>query len=211
MNKFLFLSYFLDESTPIYGGTKNSFIIKTTKQIRNGDNSNNMYFSFPNHIGTHIDFPFHFNIEGKTCSDYPASFWYFSKIGFLSCKIEEIENEAINLSKDIEILIIKTGFGNKRGTDEYWEKQPVIPGNLAYFLKNNFSKIRVIGFDLISLTSKLNREEGKKAHLDFLIYNDILVLEDMKLDELIETPSNIVIAPLQVNNADGTPCNVFAW
>ena len=211
MNKIIFLSYFLDENTPIYGGIENSFVIKITNQIKNGDSSNNMHFSFPNHIGTHIDFPYHFNNEGKTCSDYPASFWFFSKIGFLNCKIEDIEKEAINLSKDIEILIIKTGFGNERYKNEYWEKQPIIPSNLAYFLKNKFSNIRVIGFDLISLTSKLNREEGKKAHLDFLIKNDILVLEDMKLDELIETPSNLIIAPLQVKNADGAPCNVFAW
>ena len=211
MNKIIFLSYFLDENTPIYGGIENSFVIKSTNQIKNGDSSNNMHLSFPNHIGTHIDFPYHFNNEGKRCSDYPASFWYFSKIGFLNCKIEDIEKEAIKLPKDIEILIIKTGFGNKRGQDEYWQKQPVIPSGLAYFLKINFSKIRIFGFDLISLTSKLNREEGKKAHLDFLINNDILVLEDMKLDELIQTPLNLIIAPLQVKNADGSPCNVFAW
>ena len=35
--------------------------------------------------------------------------------------------------------------------------------------KSKFPKLRVFGFDMISLTSKLNRGEGKKAHQKFLI------------------------------------------
>ena len=93
----IFLSYFLNESTPVYGGDLNAFVVKRTRQIIKGDNSNNMHLSFPNHIGTHIDFPFHFSTSGKTCSDYPASFWVFTKIGFLECSIEELENKFSSL------------------------------------------------------------------------------------------------------------------
>ena len=40
------------------------------------------------------------------------------------------------------------------------------PHTLQIF-KEKFKNIRVFGFDMISLTSKLDRDEGKKAHLDF--------------------------------------------
>ena len=64
---------------------------------------------------------------------------------------------------------------------------------------------------MISLTSKLNRSEGRLAHLSFLIENDILVLEDMNLLNLEYAPNEIIIAPLPINNADGVPCNVIAF
>ena len=64
---------------------------------------------------------------------------------------------------------------------------------------------------MISLTSKLDRLEGKKAHFSFLIENDILVLEDMDLSNLKETPDRVIIAPLLIEGADGSPCTVIAY
>jgi arylformamidase len=210
MKNVIFLSYFLNEETPVYGGEKNMFLINKTKQIVKGDNSNNLQLSFPNHIGTHIDFPSHFNNEGKTCSEYPASFWIFDKIGFLECSIQDFPSKISRLSSDIEILILKTGFGEIRNEKKYWAEQPVIPSYFATLLKSNFPSLRLFGFDMISLTSKLNREEGKFAHINFLINEDILILEDMDLSLLRSSPSLIIVSPLQVEKSDGVPCNVIA-
>jgi len=210
MKEPIFLSYFLNSETPVYGGAAGAFEAQKTNQISRGDNSNNMHLSFPNHIGTHVDFPFHFSSNGKKCSDYPASFWVFKKIGFLECSISAIENESKGLPKDIDMLILKTGFGGRRVEREYWAEQPVIPSSLASFLKTGFPSLRLFGFDLISLTSKLNREEGKKAHLSFLIDENILILEDMNLASLDTIPSSVIVSPLQVDNSDGVPCNVIA-
>ena len=210
MNSPIFLSHFLDDTTPVYGGEENSFVCKKTNQIKNGDTSNNLHLSFPNHIGTHIDFPLHFSVDGLSCSDYPASFWIFNNIGFLNCCIDEIEIQAEKLDSDIEMLIIKTGFGENRKNKEYWKEQPVIPALLANFLKSKFSNLRLFGFDMISLTSKLDRTEGKSAHLQFLIKNNILILEDMDLSNLHFTPRLVIVSPMLVSLADGVPCTVIA-
>lgn len=207
----LFLSHFIEEKTPVYGGIEGSIILKRTKSIQKGDTSNNMEFSFPNHIGTHIDFPYHFHSDGKRSQDYPPSFWIFNVVGFVECDIETFPEKIGSLSPEIEILIFKTGFGGKRGDNEYWASQPVIPADFAKLLKKHFPHLRVFGFDMISLTSKLDRGEGKKAHLAFLIEHDILILEDMKLDAVTEEPSKLVILPLQVIDADGVPCSVIAY
>jgi len=207
----LFLSYFLNEDTPTYGGAEGTILFEKDRAISKGDTSNNLKFTFPAHVVTHIDCPLNFSNNGKKCSDYPASFWIFKKIGFLNCSVEDIENKIETLSEDIELLIIKTGFGNKRGTAEFWSSQPVIPSTLAKLFRMKFPKLRVFGFDLISLTSKLDRAEGKKAHIEFLINNDILVLEDMDLRFLEVSPSLVVIAPLQIQIADGVPCNVLSF
>jgi len=205
-----FLSYFLNQNTPAYGGDKGSVNIEIIRSINNGDNSNNLKISFPCHIGTHIDFPFHFSNQGKKLEDYSPSFWAFNKIGFIETSINEVPTAIKKIPKDIEILILKTGEGVSRYEDKYWAAQPIIPSGFAHLFRINFPKLRVFGFDLISLTSKLDREEGKKAHTEFLIENDILILEDMNLGDLTVPPKLIIISPLLLEGADGVPCTVLA-
>ena len=207
----VYLSFFLSELTPAYGGEEGTIQFEQIRSITIGDTSNNLRLIFPNHIGTHIDFPYHFNNHGKKCEDYPPSFWIFNKIGVINSSIELFPNKIKSLPNDIEILIFKTGFGEKRNSKEYWTSQPVIPASFARSLRQNFPYLRVFGFDLISLTSKLNREEGKKAHHCFLVEEDILVLEDMNLNEFNELPNTIVISPLLIEGADGVPCTIIAY
>ncbi len=67
--------------------------------------------------------------------------------------------------------------------------------------------------DLISTSSFSNREEGHRAHHAFLNPKSgqpILLIEDMKLD-LIYNFNKIIVSPLLVDNADGSPCTVFAF
>ena len=206
-----YLSYFLDSETPGYGGKTNSVNIHFTKSISNGDTSNDQIIKFPGHIGTHIDFPFHFSSSAKKCYDYPASFWIFNKVGLLTCNIEEVKDNLNKLKSDIEILILNTGFGSNRNKNLYWSNQPIIPANFATLFKENFPNLRVFGFDMISLTSKLDRMEGKEAHVNFLLNNEILILEDMNLEKLFETPNKVIIAPLQIKEASGVPCSVIAF
>ena len=109
--KTTFLSFELNEKSPVYGGKDDKLKIKKTNQIKEGKTSNNLHLSFPNHLGTHIDFPRHFSDKGKTLSNYPASFWIFNKVGFLKCSIHKVPEMIYNLDRSIEILILKTGFG----------------------------------------------------------------------------------------------------
>jgi kynurenine formamidase len=74
----IFLSYFLNANTPVYGGAKGSVLFEELRSISKGDTSNNLYLKFPNHIGTHIDFPRHFSDTGKSLNDYSADFWIFN-------------------------------------------------------------------------------------------------------------------------------------
>lgn len=207
----IFLSFPLNQDTPAYGGEIGAVVFERIRSIERGDTSNNLLLRFPNHIGTHIDFPFHFDNNGKTSDAYSADFWVFKKVGFVACTITELPKRIEELPGDIELLIMRTGFGIMRHQYVYWAKQPVIPAEYALMLRKAFPKLRVFGFDMISLTSKLDREEGKKAHISFLLENEILVVEDMNLENLRECPETVVILPLQISNADGAPCSIIAY
>lgn len=209
-----YLSFFIDNDTPQYGGDK-SINIKQRSSILNGDSSNSKLLELPNHVGTHIDFPKHFGPSGKTINDYPASFWIFNHPYILNYSAKP--DEIIELSGLIEeipevtdILIIKTGFQTYRGLEKYWKNNPGLSPELAQLLKKRCNGLRIIGFDFISLSSYQNREVGRIAHRKFLLENNLLIIEDMNLADFSDKVNKIIVLPLMINKADGSPVTIIA-
>ncbi len=215
----VYLSHWIDEDTAVYGN-KGGFQRKKISSISNGDSANSEYWEFNNHIGTHIDFPRHFCEKGKTSSDYPASYFRASKIGVIELTsipnpgymigINDIRECGEQLSGDIEVLLLKTGFEHFRKEEIYWSQNPGYQHDLYNYLKKSFPKLRFFGFDTISLTSILNREEGRSAHRHFLCNEDpLLVIEDMHLESIHRDMNalELIISHGMVRQADGGPVN----
>ncbi len=211
----IFLSYFMDDNTPLYGG-EYGVKMQSLRSIENGDTANTKLLEFCNHSGTHIDFPNHFSIQGKVVENYDANFWSFNSPHFI--EIEAIDNQIINLTKEqihaipqnVDFLILKTGFSKYRNEDRYWKSNPGIAPELADKLKFWCPNLRVLGMDIISLTSFGNRPLGRISHNKFLIDNDILIVEDMYLDNLISQPKNIYCLPILRKGLDGSPVTIIA-
>lgn len=218
MKKKIFLSHFLSETTPGYGGQQGFFKKQVTK-ISEGASSNSQEWRLSNHIGTHIDLPFHFDEQGKNLNCFAADEWIFEHpfLVELACKENEIilpgsHFESVPL--DCDILIIKTGFQKYRNENIYWSNNPGLSPELASWLRENRPNLKIIGFDFISITSYSNRPLGRIAHRAFLSSTNngepLRVIEDMKLDELTQSPKLIVVAPFLVDHADGTPVTVIS-
>lgn len=216
----IYLSYILDKNTPTYGN-RNKFIATKKSDISKGDVANDTAIETTVHIGTHIDMPYHFYENGQTIEDFDCGYFNFENILFIELTPKEliIKDELIELldkTKDknkYEILIVKTGICNKRGTQEFWESNYGFDPSIADYLREFFPNIRVFGFDSISVSSFQNRMVGREAHKAFLNpKNPILLLEDMDLREV--TKSNIIkkltVAPVRIAKCDGVPCTVIA-
>lgn len=214
--KTIYLSYYINEQTPLYGGEK-VIEIRKRSEISKGASSNTKYLKLPNHTGTHIDFPNHFSDTGKTINDYPASFWEFNQVQVINymAKQEEILDETLlkkhNINSGTEFLIINTGFEKYRKEEIYWNNNPGLAPQLAKTLKTKCPNLRAIGFDFISVSSFQNRLLGREAHKRFLIENDILLIEDMKLSEIQGGKIKSILAlPLMVDKIDGAPITIIA-
>jgi arylformamidase len=215
-NSFIYLSYFMDAFTPLYGGGE-GISVKPDRSIDLGDTANTKNLAFQNHSGTHIDYPNHFFIDGITSEAYDASFWIFQK-PFLICQDVE-ENEIIDICDeqlkevpyDTDFLIFKTGFGKYRGEEKYWKYNPGFAPVLADKLRKKLPSLKVLGMDFISLTAYQNRELGREAHRCFL-RNDqpILLIEDMNLLQLVTSPKSVSCLPLMIKGLDGAPVTIVA-
>lgn len=216
-DKAFFLSYNLSNSTPLYGnGAGLQFTLD--KQMENSDSCNTMKWSFPNHAGSHIDAPRHFSLEGKFITEYPAQFWIFNQVEVVDvsasvtdCMIIEPNIFPRFKVDDPELVLIRTAYSRYRGTDRYTLTPPGISGGVAHWLREHYPSTRCVGMDLISVSSYSNRPTGRKAHQAFLNPESgepILLLEDLNLD-FRDHPKQVIVAPLQVEKADGSPCTVI--
>ncbi|MCK4358207.1 MAG: cyclase family protein [Candidatus Cloacimonetes bacterium] len=220
MDKYVLLSYYLNQKTPSYG-KRDKFTVNETSQIINGDSANSSsWFFSTNHIGTHIDMPRHFFNNGKTVTDYSPEKWFFHNIQVINipcnhAKLLNYNDFDCKINSETDFLLIKTGYGKYRNTDKYWNDNPGISPLLGLWLRENYKNIRAVGFDFISLTSWKFRDIGKKAHKVFLDPNGknspIWIIEDMNLSSINNNISGIIIAPFFVDMSNGSPVTIFGY
>jgi arylformamidase len=214
---YLLLSYPLSPMLTAYGNGDRIKIDQVTS-MEKGDSSNNTKIEMNSHFGTHIDLPRHFLIDGKTLTDYPIGDFVFNGIHIIDAQNYKPIDFLIDVNviddrderEDIDLLIFKFGYSMYRDTEEYWRENPGFSPKLAKRIKEIYPNIRAIGFDLISLSSYQSRPIGRIAHKEFLS-KGILIIEDMNLVTLDvrATLRKIIVAPLYVNEAEGTPVTVI--
>lgn len=216
--KYIYLSHFLTQNTPTYGN-RDKFSIKENSSISKGDTANSFSISFStNHLGTHIDLPKHFYDDGKTLNDFEPSYWFYSTISIVDIPKNKgeliIPKDFFNLqiNKESDILLIRTGFEKYRNEKIYWEENPGIDPSVSDYLRNEYTNVRTIGFDFISLTSFQHRDLGKVAHRKFLSEEEkfITIIEDMKLSKIKINPKSLLVIPLLIANIDAAPVTIIA-
>jgi len=217
-----FLSYQLSDKLSAYGNG-DRISIEFIRDQQKGDPSTNSRICMPTHFGTHIDFPKHFGVKGKTIENYQAMDFVFNHVAVLDISslipIDSLINpkdlnlESLNEVKHkIDILIIKTGFVYMRDSESYWKENWGFNAGVAGYLKENLPLLRAIAFDLISLNAYQQREIGRQAHKEFLLEHDIMIIEDVDLTQIDDKMriDQIIVSPLRYNNAEGATVNIFA-
>lgn len=218
MNKLIFMSHPLDEDTPTYGDRDSLKISPNSKIVDGvGANTSSLVFS-NNHMGTHMDTPFHFCVDGKKTLDYIANDFYYTKVAVVKCPCSEaklIQREDLNLdnvAKDIEFLLIDMDYEKHRMTAKYHNDNPGLHASLANELREEFKDLKIIGFDAISLTSWKYRLEGREGHRAFLCGdNPFLIIEDVSFKYLLDNEIDwAVVAPLRSTDGNGGPVTIMA-
>lgn len=219
--RFVWLSYPLNEGTPVYGG-RQGLVIKLLQSITQGDDCNTASWHFPNHLGTHVDAPRHFFQAGDSVDVYQPAFWIFERVSLVGVELKAMplligpEHIIPFLQGEPDIILIKTGMGQYREQKVYWEANPGLSLDLGGELRARFPSLRAVGIDFISISSWQNRAAGREAHRAFLDPavpgKPIILIEDMDFSLLNNNTriQKVIALPLRVENGDGAPCSVIA-
>lgn len=218
---FLKLHYELNNERRYYKGRLIS--IKRTEKVSEDYVGRESRLDFSSHVGTHIDFPAHFIKDGKFGNEYPFDYLFSSNVSILcadmlSEDIPVLRADNLDLSaadRNTEILIIKTGFCDIRDEERYWAQSPVIDSELPLELKKYFPSLKSACFDIISVKSLLDGDEGVKCHINFLSSKsgkEVLIIEDSDLRRVdkVTKIKFIKIVPLLFEQMEGSPCSIIA-
>jgi len=219
--KKIWLSYSIDNNTPMYGGRSENLNLYKTSSIKDGKVANDTKIESTLHVGTHIDMPYHFYEDGQSIENFDIDFWFFDKPLFVEIEPKDfiVKEELISKLQNIQdngydILIIKTGICTLREDEKYWSENYGFAPEIYDYLIEKFPSIRVMGFDSISISSWQDRDLGKVSHKVFLNpKKPILLLEDMDLNNVSEEANlnQVIVSPIRVNRCDGLPCSVFGF
>ncbi|HAG10152.1 MAG TPA: hypothetical protein DCK76_01890 [Desulfotomaculum sp.] len=215
--KLEYLSHALQKNIPVYGKGMETIDFHILSSVSHGDSSSTCKFTMGNHWGTHIDCPAHFFKEGKRVSEYSPETWIFKNPYVL--EITLMENEIITpeyigaVPKQSDLILIKSSFGNYRGTDKYSFHNPEFSPETGFLLRKKYPSVRAVGFDFISASPYQNRELGRETHRAFLGPNGdgspVLFIEDMDLSKDLAGPHCVYAVPLLLEEADSSPCTVI--
>ena len=225
IDELIALNHILFPETPLYGGN-GRLELKQICSISEGDTSNNTELSFPAHSGTHIDAPYHFDQKGLSLDQFPTEFWLCQSPFLIeySAHAGEIITLTIllpllqKIPAESDLLLIRSGMETLRQSDQetfIFHGAGLVP-EIGLWLRKN-RKLKMIGFDWISLTCYENRSLGRVAHKVFLSSTSnefenmkpILIIEDMKLSEAPTALKSVLVSPLIYLKADGAPVSVW--
>jgi len=180
--------------------------IEQTLSISKGDTSNVSLISFGSHTGTHIDAPKHFYDKGKTVDEIDMN----RLIGLV--KVFEIMDKTIIDVEDVKNLNIKRGdrILFKTQNSKYLKEKEFnsefvyLSSKAAKYIVNK--GVITIGVDYFSIDNF--KSEEFPVH-NFLLGNDILIIEGLQLSEVKVGEYFMVALPLKIEGGDGSPTRVI--
>lgn len=167
------------------------------------------------HSGTHMDAPWHFEVNALTIDKIPldrlmgrALVLDISHVGeHHLIRPDDFKNQLENVKKGDNILL-KSGWSQWFGTSKYRDNLPGISKELALWFGEK--QINILGVEPPSVADVNNLEEVKEIH-QILMENNIIIIEGLvNLNKLKKTEVTLMAFPLKIKDGDGSPARVLA-
>lgn len=192
---------------PVYPGTAQPSIERTNTLEPDGFLEHRL--GMHTHTGTHMDAPAHILPGGATLDSYPAE--RFMGPAFMieafdgPCDIATLRAYEDEIRKS-DFLIMRTGWGEKWGTDGYFRGFPVLGTDAADWLCG--MDLKGFGVDAISVDPV---EDASLPVHHVLLESGILIIENLANLGMLASPRLVFVClPLRISGSDGAPARAVA-
>jgi len=210
IRKIVDLSHALTANTPVYPGDPvPSFSVATTIE----NEGYNLFFVFlGSQTGSHVDAPYHFRNQGATVDKMDLK--YFLGNGLIIDVSHKKSKEEITLEEILkyekqlegaEIVLFKTNWYKKAGTDEFYDHPFLSKEGGEYLLAKG---IKTVGIDAINLDNTGGTEfpiHDMVSEAGGIIAENLANLDSVNFDSPF-----IVFLPLKLIGCDGSPVRAVA-
>ena len=166
------------------------------------------------HAGTHMDAPFHFEVNEGTIDNIPAErFFTICYVIDLSGILPKTEikiadlGEVKNKLQPGEGLIFRTGWSKFADEPKYRDELPGISKELAKWCVEK--GVATIGVEPPSVADVNNMELLTEIH-QILLGGGIIIIEGLAhLGKISKSKVQLVALPLKIKDGDGAPCRAI--
>lgn len=202
------LTHSLYGGMPVYPGTLPPSFSQGNTIVKDGFAELNL--SMCSHTGTHIDAPSHLFADRKSLDLFPIDQFIGRACIIDVVGMTEITREYLGKHEKriavAEFVILRSGWEDKWGQQEYFDAFPVMTLEAASWLAA--FPLKGVGVDAISVDALA--AEDLPNHRKFL-GNDILIVENLAhLDKLPQDHFEFHCLPLKIAGADGSPVRACA-
>jgi len=181
---------------------------------KSGDGWNSKTLHLYSHSGTHMDAPFHFEVNNQTIDEFEVSrficdSWVIPIDAHAGQKIKpEDLGQYADLIRKGNGVILKTGWSAYVNENKYREELPGIHESLAHWLVGK--GINMLAVETPSVADVTDMEEVTKIH-EILLGGDIIIVEGLtNLDSVTKQKVQLIALPLKIKGGDGAPARVIA-
>ncbi len=157
------------------------------------------------HLGTHIDAPFHYFVDGETLNDFPLDFFYgkaacldltgilpnYGDASFgrsVSIKVDDLYPFE-QIVKAVDFLFLRTNWASKFGRPEFYSNFPSLSTEICDWL-DDYANLRILGLEtpsLVSFPTNVEIESTSEPTIPKIPFdvelNDLLPTEKKGYDE----------------------------
>ena len=211
--KIIDLTLTISENIPTFPGSPQPSFIDWEKIEKDGYNLELLFLS--THTGTHIDAPYHFLKKGQKIHQITTKRLVNEAIlikirkgpnqSITKTDIEKFEKK-YGIIDDRSTIIFHTGWQKNLEKKSYFLKNPGLAISAAKYLASK--KINLVGIDSPSID--LGKDNKFSVHC-ILAKNGILIVENLaNLDKIHSEKFHLIVAPLKLKNATGSPIRAMA-
>ena len=211
--KVIDLTLTISENIPTFPGSPQPNFINWESIEKDGYNLELLFLS--THTGTHIDAPYHFDKKGQKIDQIMTKRLVTEAI---LIKIRKGSDQAITKNDiqkfekkygkidDGSTVIFHTDWQKNLNKKSYFMKNPGLGTSAAKYLASK--KINLVGIDSPSID--LGKDEKFSVH-HILAKSGILIVENLiNLDKINSQKFHLIVAPLKLKNATGSPVRAMA-
>ena len=211
--KVIDLTLTISENIPTFPGSPQPNFINWESIEKDGYNLELLFLS--THTGTHIDAPYHFVKKGQKIDQIMTKRLVTEAI---LIKIRKGSDQAITKNDiqkfekkygkidDRSTVIFHTDWQKNLNKKSYFMKNPGLGTSAAKYLASK--KINLVGIDSPSID--LGKDEKFSVH-HILAKSGILIVENLiNLDKINSQKFHLIVAPLKLKNATGSPVRAMA-
>ena len=204
------LTHVIYSDMPVFPGTEQPTLEKANTLEKDGfqEAKITMY----SHTGTHIDAPAHMLSNGPYLDNLDIEHFIGNAtiIDFSNRTIKLIDLDSLKpyeeKIKNVEFVIIKTGWSKYWGDKKYYENFPSLNLESAKWLSQ--FNLKGIGIDAISID---DMESTTFAVHKILMPRNIIIIENLtNLDSISSEFFILSILPLKNKDADGSPVRAIS-